>query len=251
MVEAILTGLNNFYDLSNVSIFSPTGVSAQKLAQKLGARQVTDLNSVKADLLLIGCKPQQIKNLKTLMGDRFSDIPAISILAALPEKTQADILGCSALVRVMPNLAVSLNQGVSLVSSDSAPMLLERVKELFSLLGKVETVSEAELEDLTLLTGSSPAFFYEFASYLAQSFQSLTPGKREDLIRQSLIGAALTIKDSEQSLEGLIQNVTSKGGVTIAVLEEFRRLKLSKLVNEGVKKGHERATELRSIILQS
>ena len=101
------------------------------------------------------------------------------------------------------------------------------------------------------MTGSSPAFFYEFAALIAKSFTSLTPEKRELLIRKSFVGAALTLKASQKSLEELVQDVTSKGGVTIAVLEELRGQNLSLVVKDGVSRGQQRAKEIQSLILRS
>ncbi len=251
MIEGILTGLQKKMDLSEVLIFSPSGLSAQKLAKKLGAKWAQDIQQTDPDMILVGCKPQQIRELKRLIGDKFSEVPAMSILAAISEKTQREILGLSKLIRIMPNLAVAFNEGVSLVSSSSAPEFLPKIQEMFSHLGHVEMVSEKELEDLTLLTGSSAAFFYEFAHYLAESFGSLDPERREGLIRKVLMGASSTLKNSHEGLEELIGNVTSKGGVTIAVLEEFRRQGLDESVKAGVAKGHERARNLSSSILQS
>lgn len=251
MVEGILRGLKQKVDLSRVTIFSPSGVSAEKLAAKLGAKATRELDSIRPDLILIGCKPQQIKDLKLVIGDRFQDVPGISMLAALPEKLQRDILGLDKIIRVMPNLAVAFNEGVCLVSSSSAPESLPRVREIFELLGHVEIVTETELEELTLLTGSSPAFFYEFAKNLADSFSSLDPSKRELLIRKSLEGAAATLRSSDDELKVLIQNVTSKGGVTIAVLEELRKQNLAATVSSGIKSGHARARDLSSSILQN
>lgn len=251
MVEGILTGLGKKLDLSHIFIYSPSGTTAKNLANKLGAKHIQDPGAIKPDLVLVGCKPQQIQDLKKIIGDQFKNVPAISILAALDEQTQRDILGFSLLIRVMPNLAVAYNCGVSLISTNSAPSLLKRVEDLFIILGHVEIVSETELEDLTLLTGSTPAFFYEFARYLANSFDSLDGNKRESLIRKSLIGAAETLKSSPLPLEELIQNVTSKGGVTIAVLEELRRQKLDSIVKDGIRSGHSRGKDLRSSILQS
>lgn len=251
MTEGILRGLASKMDLSNVFIFSPSGKSAQRLADKVGGNWIQDLNSIRPDLMLIGCKPQQIRELKKIIGEKFNHVPTLSILAALSEKTQMDILGVTELVRIMPNLAVAFNQGVSLVSSVSSNKGLDKTCEIFKMLGHVEVVSEAELEDLTLLTGSSPAFFYEFASTLAASFGSLDEKKRELLIRKSLLGAAETIRHSHESLGELISNVTSKGGVTIAVLEELRRKNLNDMVSGAVSKGHQRARDLSASILQS
>jgi pyrroline-5-carboxylate reductase len=245
MTEAILTGLKGKVDLSLWEIFSPSGISAQKLAQKCGAKNLESLDDVgNYDFILVGCKPQQIKDLGVMLKARFKHVQALSLMAAVPEENQRTILGFDRLVRVMPNLNVSLGEGVTLLSSKSSDLTL--ATELFSPLGIVHACPEDELEELTLLTGSGPALFYEFTHLLAQSFSSASPEMREQLARKVLLGAGLQACSSLAELSQLIGDVTSRGGVTIAVLEEWRRLHLDELLASGVKAGLERAREIKT-----
>jgi pyrroline-5-carboxylate reductase len=247
MSEAILTGLMGKVDLSLWEIFSPSGTTALKLAQKCGANYLESLeNAGNYDFILIGCKPQQIKDLGLMLKARFKHVLALSLLAAVPEDSQRTILGFDRLVRVMPNLNVGLGEGVTLLSSKSSDLTL--AIELFSSLGMVHTCLENELEELTLLTGSGPALFYEFTQLLAQSFSSGSPEIRERLARKVLLGAGLQARTSLAELNQLIGDVTSKGGVTVAVLEEWRRLKLGDLLASGVKAGVKRASEIKTTL---
>jgi pyrroline-5-carboxylate reductase len=251
MIEAILVGLKASVDMSHFYIYSPSGVSAEKLSRQIGARHASSLEGIHPDWVILGCKPQQIEEAKKLMGERFASATFISVLAALPEEVQRLKLNVSKLVRVMPNLPVRYQQGVSLISSDSAKEEADMVTELFSKVGLSLKVQEKELEELTLLTGSGPAFFYEFARDLSRSFSSLDQVTREKLARAVLTGAGINVKHSSQDLSGMIDAVTSKGGVTIAALENFRESKLSGLVAKGMEAGKKRAQELKELILRS
>lgn len=249
MVDAILSGLKSSEDLSEWMIFSPSGISAAKLAQKVGAQAVTDLSSVtNPDWILIGCKPQQLPDLKVTLQGRFQDSLFVSLLAALSEDDQRQILGVKELIRVMPNLPVEYNEGVSLLSSHSAKGNLSTIETLFQKLGTAVILEENELEELTLLTGSGPAFFYEFAAKLAENFQSLDTAQRENLVKQVLIGSSAVIKNQEKSLSELTNAVTSKGGVTIAVLEEWRSLGLKEFLKKGIEKGLKRSAEIKTLL---
>lgn len=251
MLEAILVGLKESLDLSDFRIFSPSGLSAQALAKKIGAKPVSDLSSERDfDWILVGCKPQQLKNLKLLIGDQFQNALFVSVLAALSEKNQLEILGAKRLVRIMPNLPVKVRAGVVLMSSDSAKEKLDFFEELFSRLGKVSIVKEAELEELTLLTGSGPAFFYEFALQLSRLSRSLTLTEREELARKVLEGAGLMLHHDQEPLSSHISNVTSKGGVTIAVLEKWRELDLGAFLKHGFDRGMKRIEEIRESLLR-
>lgn len=241
MNGAILAGLSG--ECSQWGIISKSGVSAKKMADEFGLQFVEKIEDFhNPDWILLGCKPQQIREI------RIPDVPVMSVLAAIPEETQKKILGVSHLVRVMPNLPVKTRNGVTLLSSSSKP-LLKTAEELFSKLGVTKTMGEKELEELTLLTGSGPALFYEFARNLAGSFTSLSESEREDLVKAVLRGSASSV--GETALQEMIDAVTSKGGVTIAVLEEWRKEKLSDVLAGGVKNGLKRTEELKSRLLQS
>jgi pyrroline-5-carboxylate reductase len=249
MVEAILTGFKKTDNLSEWMIYSPSGSSAQKLAGKVGARAVSDLGMVKnPDWILVGCKPQQLPNLKDTLKGQFRESLFVSILAALSEEEQLRILEGQELIRVMPNLPVEHNEGISLLTSNSAKGRLSSFQTLFSKLGSAVCVSEDELEELTLLTGSGPALFYTFARELAESFSSLDEAQREKLVRQVLRGAGTTLRSTNSDLVTLTSAVTSKGGVTAAVLEQWHLLGFREFLKKGVEAGRKRTNELRSLL---
>lgn len=246
MVEAILTGFKKTENLSEWVIYSPSGISAQKLAGKVGARVTTDPELVKnPDWILVGCKPQQLAELGASLKGAFKESLFVSILAALSEKDQLEKLAGKELIRVMPNLPVEFNEGISLLSSISGNSRLSSMQTLFAKLGTSLIVSEDELEELTLLTGSGPAFFYEFARDLAGSFTSLDEGKREVLVKQVFKGAAKALRQDSGSLSDLTAKVTSKAGVTIAVLNQWREMNLKERLLNAVAAGKKRAEEIR------
>jgi pyrroline-5-carboxylate reductase len=165
MVEAILVGFKNKIELGDFHIYSPSGKSAQILAQKVGAVFLESLDDMSyPDFIFIGCKPQQLNQLAPSIVGKFEDATIVSMLAALTEKTQLRVLKAKKLIRIMPNLPVRFNQGVTLISSDSAQEDLPKLNDLFSNLGLVQVLSENELEELTLLTGSGPASFMNLLS---------------------------------------------------------------------------------------
>jgi pyrroline-5-carboxylate reductase len=246
MVEAILTGLKKTENLSEWMIYSPSGTSAQNLAAKVGAQFVSDLSQVKnPDWVLVGCKPQQLNSLSETLQGRFRESLFVSILAALSEEDQMKVLGVKDLIRVMPNLPVEYNEGVSLLSSVSAKTRLSSFQTLFARLGVAQVVTEEELEELTLLTGSGPAFIYEFVQNLAASFESLDQATREKLVKQVLKGSSLTVMTSKKTLTESVDAVTSKAGVTIAALTYWRNHSWKDFVKAGIDAGKARSREIR------
>jgi pyrroline-5-carboxylate reductase len=249
MVEAILTGLKKTENLSEWMIYSPSGTSASQLAGKVGARAVADLAQAKnPDWILVGCKPQQLLELRETLNGRFKESLFVSILAAVSEEDQLRILEAKDLIRVMPNLPVEFNEGICLLTSNSSKGRLSSFHTLFSRLGISLTVTEAELDELTLLTGSGPAFFYEFANHLASSFESLDSEAREKLVKQVIKGAARTVVGSPKTFTQATEDVTSKAGVTIAVLTEWRESGFSDFIKKGIAAGKKRTQEIRALL---
>jgi pyrroline-5-carboxylate reductase len=249
MVEAILTGLKKTENLSEWVIYSPSGTSASKLAGKVGCRAVADLNTVKnPDWVLVGCKPQQLKELAVTLDGKFKDSLFVSILAAVTEEDQIKILGIKDLIRIMPNIPVENNDGICLMSSTTAKGRLSSFQHVFNKLGTAMIVSEAELDELTLLTGSGPAFIYEFAKNLAASFESLTDADREKLTRTMISGSAKAMNLSKSTLSEMSEAVTSKAGVTIAVLTEWRNNNFSEFIKKGIEAGKKRTEEIKAIL---
>jgi pyrroline-5-carboxylate reductase len=246
MVSALLMGFKNAgQDLSGWTIFSPSGSSAKNLANSVGANSVDDLKEVaEFEWILIGCKPQQLHSLKKLIGNDFSEHLFVSLLAAISEKDQMRVLGIKSLVRVMPNLPVEHNSGIVLISSHSVNSQVLKFENLFSLLGEVIVVNDEDLDELTLLTGSGPALFYEFALGLSHSFSALDVTKREYLASMVLRGAGISVS-RDQSLHDLIDSVTSKGGVTRAVLDNWKEGEFQEVIRNGIEAG-----KLRSRVIK-
>lgn len=249
MTSAILEGFKGQEDLSQWEIFSPTGVSAKKLAESVGAKWREDLNHLEGfDYVLLGCKPQQLGDFGKDHGDKIKAFPVLSMLAAISEEDQRAHLKVSKLVRIMPNMPVKFRKGVTLIASSSASESLTHIQVLFQKIGNAYGMKESELEELTLLSGSGPAFFYEFSKNLADSFSSLSSNEREEISRAVLLGSGLMSSVEKKDLNTLIGEVTSKGGVTIAVLEKFRELDLKDLVLKGMQNGVKRTQELKELL---
>jgi pyrroline-5-carboxylate reductase len=251
MVSAILQGLRYEVNLSDWMIYSPSGTSAKKLSQEVGAKFTDSLDNLSVDYVLLGCKPQQLPEFASLHQNKISKFPIMSLLAAVPEKEQRSHLGAGRLIRVMPNMPVKFQKGVTLISSESSPEDLLPLQTLFKKLGKAYVMKEAELEELTLLSGSGPAFFYEFTKNMAESFTSLDLFQREEIARAVLLGSGTMASSESKDLETLISEVTSKGGVTIAVLEKFRSLDLKDLVRKGMDAGVKRTQEIKELLRRS
>lgn len=252
MVGAILHGLKGAQDLSQFYLYSPSGESAKSLASQVGANWIKHpLDVQDFDYVLLGHKPQQLPDVAATFGPHLSKSVILSLLAAVSEEQQRKLLEAPRLIRVMPNLPVKIRKGVTLLTSQSAVKELPIVQSLFSTLGEVFTLNENAFEELTLLTGSGPAFYYEFTQNLASSFSSLSDGEREKMARAVFLGAALSAQTERLPLQQMVADVTSKAGVTIAVLKKWRELDLGTILKKGVARGLARTQEIKDSLLRN
>ncbi len=202
------------------------------------------------NVIVIAVKPQMLAEVIPAYA-KFQDALFISIAAGVPSKRYIQWLGEKVrLSRVMPNLPVIVSQGAS------AYVLNENctndddtiVSTLFEKVGIVEKLANENLFDaVTALSGSGPAYVYYLCECLEQAAIEL--GLDQDFAmrfsRQTIIGAAATLKELPASAEELRVNVTSKGGTTEAALEVLMGSNnLQNLFSNALKSAHKRAHEL-------
>ena len=257
MSSAIIEGMASVIDFSNTAFYTPSQTKAMNLSKKVGGVFAATLEDLPTnpDFVILACKPQQFAELAKKIKSSFTSDPLfISILAATPRSLHESLLGSNRILRVMPNMPVRFKQGVSLLLSASGVKEDEKAfwEKSFSEIGVVKwTKTEDEFNHLMLLCGSGPAFMYQWLKWLSEMSDDLSLKERESLAISVMEGALASIKnDSSKSLENLISEVTSKGGVTAAVLNGWDEAKVSGALSQGWKKGISRTSEIEQIIIQ-
>ena len=114
----------------------------------------------------------------------------------------------------MPNTPALINQGISAITGDRRA--LELAKILMQGCGKVIETTEDKMDAITALSGSGPAFYYKIIQTMAQAGEKLGLTKEEAqlLSAQTALGSAGMILENNESIEKLIENVTTPGGCT-------------------------------------
>src|SRR5262249_2582371 len=122
-------------------------------------------------------------------------------------------------------------------------------KKIFGAIGGVVEIDESQIDIVTALSGSGPAFIYAIIEALANSGTKLGLSKNvsNDLAIQTVLGAAELMKESKMSAEGLIKMVVTPGGTTAAGLAVMEKLGTSEslvaAVEAATKRGQEMAKE--------
>jgi pyrroline-5-carboxylate reductase len=174
------------------------------------------------DVVLIAIKPQELAETLPAYA-RFSQALFISIAAGVTCKRYQELLGDARLSRVMPNLAVQVGESASayVLNENCTEADDALVHELFAQVGVVKKLTDERLFDaVTALSGSGPAYVYYLCETLSDAAQHLGLDAEfaDEFARQTIIGAAATLKELPESAAQLRANVSSKGGTTQAAL---------------------------------
>ena len=151
-------------------------------------------------------------------------------------------------VRAMPNTPALVGVGAAAVAGGSAagPEDLEWARGILEAVGTAVVVAEADLDAVTGLSGSGPAYVFRLAEALraAGVAQGLDADTADTLTRQTLLGAATLLASSGEDPGRLRENVTSPGGTTAAGLAVLDEAGFAGLVERVVAAATERSREL-------
>lgn len=229
------------------------GGTAQALAEKTGitlAHSASDLLT-EAPTLVVAFKPQHLLKLEKALATRTEGKLIVSVLAGktLPQLRQA-FPKARAIVRCMPNTPSRIGAGVTgwCAEASATPADRELVGHLLDALGKAIEVPEDQMDALTAVSGSGPAYVFEFAAALrdAGAAAGLSPEVALTLSVETLLGAAKLLASRGIAPETLRDEVTSPNGVTFAGLKTLEAHHFRDLIRETVATAKARSKELSS-----
>ncbi len=202
------------------------------------------------DVVLLGFKPQQLPDAAAMVLPFVGpETLLLSILAGVDLGTlRSAFPAAKAIVRVMPNLAAALGKSPIALFGDADGTARGQTDALMTPLGQAEWLDREDQMDLvTALAGSGPAFVYRFIDALAEGAAALgLPRAQADRLALSMVeGAAMLAAASEHSPGELARRVASPGGVTqvgIDILDADRRLAL--LMEDTLRGARDRSAEM-------
>ena len=202
------------------------------------------------DTILLGIKPQLIGELASDIARLLNpDALVISILAGTEAATLSGHFATAKIVRLMPNLAAAIGKSpLGLWSSQLDRVEREKFEDILAPLGTpIWLTSEDQMNVVTALAGSGPAFVYRFIDALAIGGANLgLPAATAAQLALAMVqGAAQLAAQSEESPNALAARVTSPSGTTaagLAVLDEAGSL--AELLETTLRAAAERGAEL-------
>lgn len=202
-----------------------------------------------AEGVVLCVKPQQmVPVLEELAGHLTPRTWVISVAAGVRIDRIEKILGKVPVVRVMPNTPALLRAGALVYSLGRhvTPRQETTAKRILSALGRVWKAPETQMDAVTALSGSGPAYVFFLAECLTSAGVTLglTPTLAEDLARQTLYGAGRMLAETGESAGDLRRRVTSPGGTTEAALKILMKKNLSGIMNQALTAACRRSKEL-------
>ncbi|MEM1007980.1 MAG: pyrroline-5-carboxylate reductase [Myxococcota bacterium] len=203
-----------------------------------------------ADIVILAVKPQDIAQLLTEIAPTLhSEQLVISIAAGVSTQTIESYLEPSIpVVRVMPNLPMQIGAGAAAYCLGAHASWPHGVvcSLLCSAMGIAVEVSEDQMDAVTALSGTGPAYVFLLAEALTQAGiqEGLPQEVAHYLTTQTLLGGAKMMMNTEVTPAALRQQVTSPNGPTAAAMEVFERHGFHDIVQKGVHAARTRARVL-------
>jgi pyrroline-5-carboxylate reductase len=253
MASAIVRGLleQKHYLPSEIACTCGNDPSGPQLAADTGISYFQDIvpAAKEADAILLACKPQQFDQIDAALVAASQGSLILSILAGTTlKRLESKFTGARNIVRTMPNTPGQIGAGVTAYAPINTlePEDLTIVEKTLSSLGKYHLVNESDLDAVTALSGSGPAYVFEFCAALREAGiqAGLSPELSLDLAIQTLLGSSKLLAASDLSAEELRIAVTSPGGTTAAALNTFEQGDLRGLVNQAIQAAKARSIEL-------
>jgi pyrroline-5-carboxylate reductase len=236
MAEAFISGIleNSLIDRKNVWVTNNSNAERLKrINDRYGVRTTYDLKELfeGAEIVVLSMKPKDaaaaIQDIREYLTQ---EMLVVSVLAGVSMSTIETLARLPiAVVRAMPNTSAAVGKSATAVAVNErvTSEQIELMKDLFGTVGLTTFVEEEQLDAVTGLSGSGPAYIYYLIEAMEKSAVEVGLDKdmASELIVQTLIGAAEMVKNSTKSSEQLRKEVTSPGGTTeagVKVLEDHQ-----------------------------
>ncbi len=201
-------------------------------------------------LLVLAIKPQMVPVVvPELAGMVTAEHLVVSILAGTATATLEKLLGGSVrVVRAMPNTPALVGSGATAICAGNfaTPADLETAAVLFRAVGAVNTVTEPQMDAVTGLSGSGPAYVFSVIEALAEGGvqEGLPRDVALELATRTVLGAARLVAESGEEPAELRRKVCSPGGTTLAGLTALEERDLKGALIEAVSRATRRSKEL-------
>ncbi|MTH52298.1 pyrroline-5-carboxylate reductase [Bacillus mangrovi] len=256
MAEALISGLinGNVVRPEQIAVCNRSDRSKLMYLQEHYHVTVTEDKKELADrseILILAMKPKDVEEAVLTLRPYVKKQLILSVLAGVTIETIQHLLGKKApVIRAMPNTSAAIRMSATAISASGEATMhqVKMAKHLFETIGMVAVVEEDQLDAVTALSGSGPAYVYYFIEAMEEAAAEVGLDQEiaKSLILQTLAGASEMLMQSEKQAGQLRKDVTSPGGTTEAGLEKLKDFQFSEAIIACVKRAAERSREMQS-----
>ena len=251
MATAIAAGIvnKNIFSSNEILASDVSEESLNAFKNACGADICSDNNKVidECTTVILAVKPQVAEEVCTSLK-LSPETHVISIAAGLKIDSLQSWLKTEKITRVMPNTPLMVGKGASAYCCDSSVSDTEQqlVENIFGSAGIIHKVEEKDIDAVTGVSGSGPAYVFEFIQALTNAGieNDLSPETSLELAVQTVAGAAEMVSRKMGTPEELRNAVTSPNGTTYAALQVMKQNEFRKLISESVDAAVKRSIEL-------
>lgn len=252
IAEALIKGLiRSGREAGTVTVSDPAESRRDALKHAYGVQVEAD-NSLAAsagDMVILAVKPGVIGRICSELSGTLRGKLVVSVAAGVGSAALLEILGEDArLVRVMPNTPALVGEGMSALCASGAAsgQDLETVQKVFESVGKTVLVPEDQMDAVTALSGSGPAFVFLVIESLADGGVKAGLARSDALLlaAQTVLGAARLVVDTGKHPGELKDMVASPSGTTIEGLHHLEKSGLRGALMGAVTAAARRSREL-------
>jgi len=253
MASAIVRGLlaQRAAAPGQLSCFGGDDDTAARLSAETGIAHARTLEELLAgaQALVVAFKPQNLAQADPRLGELATGVLVVSIVAGKRlARLRLAFPRARNVVRCMPNTPAQIGAGITAWSPAQPLVARDRaiLEALLGAMGRSVEVPEGQLDAVTGLSGSGPAYLFEFAGALRDAgiAAGLPPAAAEALAIGTISGAARLLVERGVAPERLRDEVVSPNGTTQAGLERLAAGGFRDLIRETVRAATARSEEL-------
>jgi len=256
MAAALIAGLAGKLTAgSNIHVVDPHAPALEKLQSQFGVSTASSASDAlrAVDVIVLAVKPQSMKEVTAQLLP-FIDVEKQPLLLSIAAGIRATDLSrwlgdYPAIVRCMPNTPALIGMGITGLVASSGVSATQKAQADAILQAVGSTVwldDEAQIDPVTAVSGSGPAYVFYFIEALQQAASELglTPEQGTQLAIATFTGAAQLAAQSTEAVSLLRERVTSKGGTTYAALTSMEDSGVKAAIVKAVKAAAERGREM-------
>lgn len=235
----------------SIIVVEPNAAQRERLAADFHVRTLAaaDASLATATLVVWAVKPQAFAAAAGPVAPHVATALQLSVMAGIRSGTIVAVTGSERVVRAMPNTPALIGAGIAGLYARAAVDAADRVavEAVLEPTGRLLWfAAESDLDAVTALSGSGPAYVFFFAEAMVRAAveMGLSAAAGRELALATFTGATALANGSADALELLRERVTSKGGTTHAAISALQRDHIDDAFVAAIKAARERAIEL-------